>query len=387
MKKSKNLGGLVPRSPTGTDRQRQKQGEGGMTLVELLVAFGVFLILVGLLVSLSMTGLETWQEGEARKDSFDRGRIVLDQITDDLKSTFADNQWYLLDGQPLLHAGFYCDTEGAGQRLRFVRVGHEDLMRPDPDKKLVRPPNEGLYTDLWEVAYLLNPEGKPTGLYRGVRYFNRGAIDATLLEEKPLEDTKSLAWNRTFTLLDSGVLWVGYRFWTKYTNTWDTQYPVKQVSPLLKQQDTKKDAVADKSRVGPHLAWDSSRGRILEFKLFYKQLPPDDPDFAYPEIVQVTVVVESQSMEVSGAKLADAVDENGTTVLLHSARGVPEPPDFVLIGTEWIGYTGKEGSKLTGCRRGVRRTKPAAHALNATVRFGETFVTDVAIPAYREPQR
>ena len=57
MKKSKKLGGLVPRSPTGTDRQRQKQGEGGMTLVELLVAFGVFLILVGLLVSLSMTGL------------------------------------------------------------------------------------------------------------------------------------------------------------------------------------------------------------------------------------------------------------------------------------------------------------------------------------------
>jgi Tfp pilus assembly protein PilW len=69
-----------------------------MTLVELLVAFGVFLILVGLLVSLSMTGLETWQEGEARKDSFDRGRLVLDQISDDLRSTFADTEWHMLDG-------------------------------------------------------------------------------------------------------------------------------------------------------------------------------------------------------------------------------------------------------------------------------------------------
>src|SRR5688572_7774737 len=109
------------RSAAGTDRQRRKRREGGMTLVELLVAFGIFLILVGLLVSLSMTGLETWQEGEARKDSFDRGRLVLDQLADDLRCTFADTQWHVRDGQRLVHAGFYCDTQGAGQRLRFVR--------------------------------------------------------------------------------------------------------------------------------------------------------------------------------------------------------------------------------------------------------------------------
>jgi hypothetical protein len=358
-----------------------------MTLVELLVAFGVFLILVGLLVSLSMTGLETWQEGESRKDAFDRGRLVLDQVSDDLRNLFADTQWHVRDGARLVHAGMYCDTEGAGQRLRFVRVGHEDLMRPDPDKKLVRPPNEGVYTDLWEVAYLLNPEGKPTGLYRGVRYFDRNSLDATLLDQKAIEETKTAAWGRTFTLLDSGVLWIGYRFWTKYTTTWDTQYPVRQAARLIKQQDTKKDSVPDKSRVGPHLAWDSSRGRITDFRIFYKQLPDDDPDFAYPEIIQVTAVVESQSADVSGAKLASSIDEGANTILLSSGRGVPEAPDFVLVGKEWIGYTGKEGQKLTGCRRGMRRTKASSHELNTSVRFGDTFVTDVAIPAYREPQR
>jgi hypothetical protein len=357
-----------------------------MTLVELLVAFGVFLVLVGLLVSLSTTGLETWQEGESRKDLLERGRLVLDQITDDLHNTFADTQWYLLDGQRQVHAGFYCDSEGAGQRLRFVRVGTEDAMRPELDKKVVRARSEGLYTDLWEVAYLLNPEGKPSGLYRGVRYFDRNAMDATILEEKAIEETKTTAWGRTFNLVDSGVLWIGYRFWTKYTTTWDTQYPVKQAPRLMKQQDTKKDAGAA-IRVGPHLTWDSSRGRILEFKLFYKQLAEDDPDFMYPEIVQVTVVVESQAADVVGAKLAEFADENATTIRLHSGRGVPEPPDFVLVDKEWIGYTGKEGTTLTGCRRAMRRTKATKHELNAPVRFGETLVTDVAIPAYREPQR
>jgi hypothetical protein len=358
-----------------------------MTLVELLVAFGVFLILVGMLVGLSTTSLDMWQEGEARKDSYDRGRLVLDQISDDLRNMFADTQWHLLDGRRLVHAGMYCDTKGWGQRLRFVRVGHEDLMRSDPDKKLIRPRNEGYYTDLWEVAFVLNPENQPTGLYRGVRYFDRNAVDATLLEERAIENTKSAAWTRDFHMLDSGVLWIGYKFWTKYTSTWDTNYPVRQGPRLMKQLDTRKDAALDKTRVGPSLTWDSSRGRLTEFPVFYKQLSEDDPDFAYPEIVQVTVVVESQSHEAVGAKLASPVDEAATTVILHSGRGVPEAPDFVLVESEWIGYTGKEGSTLTGCRRGQRRTKSKAHALNAPVRFGDTFTTDVAIPAYREPQR
>jgi type II secretory pathway pseudopilin PulG len=358
-----------------------------MTLIELLVAFGVFLILVGLLVSLSTTGLETWQEGEARKDAFDRARLVLDQVGEDLRNTFADTQWFLTEDRRLLHAGMYCDVDGAGQRLRFVRVGHEDAMWSDPDRRLVRPRNEGLYTDLWEVAYALNPEGRPSGLYRGVRYFDRNDADATLLEGRTIQNTKSPNWNRAFSLVDSGVLWIGYRFWTKYTNTWDAQFPVKQGPRQIKQQDTKKESVDGKGRIGPHQFWDSSRGKITEFRLFYKQLEADDPDFAYPEIVQVTVVVESQSAEVIGAKLAEAIDESATTVLLSSSRGVPEAPDFVLVGKEWISYKGKDGPRLTECVRGVRRSKAAPHALNDTVRFGETFVTDVAIPAYREPQR
>jgi hypothetical protein len=241
-----------------------------------------------------------------------------------------------------------------------------------------------MYTDLWEVAYVLNPENKPTGLYRGVKYFERNAFESSLLGEKAIENTKHPAWDKTFPLLDSGVLWVGFRFWTPYTTTWDTQYPVKQGPKLIKQQDTKKELT---NKIGPHLVWDSSRGRFPSFRLFYKQLRDDDPDFMYPEIVQVTVVVESQAMEMIGAKVTTAVDDNATTIQLHSGRGVPEAPDYVLIEKEWIGYTGKEGTTLTGCRRALRGTKAARHDMNATVRFGETFTTDVAIPAYREPLR
>lgn len=365
---------------------------GGMTLVELLVAFAVFLILVGMLVSLSTRGLETWEEGESRKDAIDRGRRALEQVSNDLRGAFADTQWFVVQGRRQVHAGLYCDEDKRGrQRLRFVCTGDENRMRTDPAMKILRQRGQGAYTDLWEIAYLLDPEDKPPGLYRGVRYFNRATVDGSLLEAKTLEKTDAAAWNQSFTLFDPGVLWIEFRFWTQYTTSWDKANPVKMAPRLMKQQDTRQEKAPDKNRVGPSLVWDSSRGRILNFKLFYKQLPEDDPDFVYPEIVQVLVTVESQSSDLRGAKIAHTVEEGDTEITLHSPRGLPEAsqesPAYVRIGSEWVEYRDKSGAILRQCQRGVRKTLPTRHEVNAEVHFGQTFVTDVPIPAYKEAVR
>jgi hypothetical protein len=58
----------------------------------------------------------------------------------------------------------------------------------------------------------------------------------------------------------------------------------------------------------------------------------------------------------------------------------------VKIGNEWIEYGLKGNSDLGTLKRGVRGTKPAAHVAGAPVLFGETFTTEVRIPAYREAQ-
>jgi hypothetical protein len=363
-----------------------------MTLVELLVAFAVFLILVGMLVSLSTRGLETWEEGESRKDALDRGRRVLEQVSNDLRGLFADTQWFVAQGRPQAHAGLYCDEDKRGrQRLRFVCTGDEYRMRNDPAMKILRQRGQGVYTDLWEIAYLLDPDDHPPGLYRGVRYFNRATVDASLLESRTLERTEVPAWSQAFTLFDPGVLWIEFRFWTQYTTTWDTAHHLKMAPRLMKQVDTHRDREQDKVRVGPSLVWDSSRGRIPSFRLFFKQLPLDDPDFVYPEIVQVNVTVESQSADLRGAKIAQTVEEQDTEIRLHAARGLPEAspesPGYVRIGSEWVEYKDKSGSTLRHCRRGARKTLSARHEVNSEVRFGDTFVTDVPVPAYREAVR
>jgi hypothetical protein len=59
----------------------------------------------------------------------------------------------------------------------------------------------------------------------------------------------------------------------------------------------------------------------------------------------------------------------------------------VRIDAEWIEYSSKNQTELTVRRRGARGTVAQPHAVAARVRFGETFTTDVHVPAYREVVR
>ena len=54
-----------------------------MTLVELLVAFMVFLMMIGALVTLTTRSLSTWMQGETRKEVYDRAQLVLDVVARD----------------------------------------------------------------------------------------------------------------------------------------------------------------------------------------------------------------------------------------------------------------------------------------------------------------
>lgn len=361
--------------------------KAGMTLIELLVAFVVFLMLVSMLVALATSGLRTWESGENRKDIYDRTHSVLRQVSSDLRSTFADPQWFVLDGTRLPHAGMYCDADSRTrvQRLRFVRAGEDRRLRPganDPARDL----GQRYYTDLWEVAYLLDPPGQPKGLYRGLRPFTRG--QTSILDAQVIEAPTSPAWRDAFRLMDPGILWISWKFWTQYTTVWDEKVPLKEARRLLKQVDTKQGELV---KVGPSLVWDSSRSRISSFQPFYRPLDVDDPDFVYPEIVQVLVEVEARASGTESVRLASPLEASSTSLHVSDTRQLPDAdsatPRYLRIGDEWIEYRGKAGSEVAVSRRGARGTTAASHPLGSPVRFGEVFLTDVPIPAYREKVR
>lgn len=397
------------------DRRRGAAARGGMTLLEVLVAFIIFLFMVMALVSLATAGLDTWTAGEERKDQFDRAQRLLDQIGEDLRSAWADDQWHIDAGsRELQHAHFTCDADAnKTPRLRFVRGGSLHRMNVDPAIRIRRPQRDLNYTDLWEVVYVMDGDPEKPKLWRGVRFFDRRTTES-LLNADDIKSTTASFFRQNATVVDTGVLWIGFRFWTSSSSTWalpteDVYACANRVHPGVMTTSApskcpgcgrdmqKMDAQPvrrggnPKEVIGPSLLWDSSRtlseGELGRFVHHRSRKMRDDPDFVYPEIVQVTLVLETQASESRGTRLTETISDTESQIRLDHTRGMADGPNMIKIGAEWIEYAEKSISGVRVKRRGARGTTAAQHEGGARVRFGETFTMDVHVPAYKEASR
>ncbi len=346
----------------------------GMTLVELLVAFMVFVMLISALVSLTTTSLDTWARGEARKDIYDRAQIVLGALAEDLTNLYSENEIYD-DGKKELHPpALACDADAHRRpRLRFVRTGSPRQVRgtrPSGVTTIVAPM---YYGDFWEVAYLMDHDPAKNVLWRGVRWFDR-RTEGTLLRPADTDAASDPLFKAAFRPLETGVLHVEFKFWTQFTTTWDEKARIQKLAPNSKQQS------------GPETRWDSTRRTIRPFHFHRPKADRGNPDFVYPEIVQVTVVLESSVSSEQGARLAEPCDAKASILKLNDTSRLPDAPGMAKIGGEWVEYADKTLHELMSVRRGQRGSVAAEHAAGAVVRSGETFSTDVPIAAYREAQ-
>jgi len=347
---------------------------GGMTLIELLVAFVVLLMLIAALVTLSTRSLEMWTTGEARKDVYDRGQVAIDLISADLRNMYAENEWYT-DGMKALPApALQCDLDKNNRpRIRFVRDGNPAVMRaPVANPPTILPPN--YYGPMWEVAYVLDPDPAKNILYRGIRGFDRRKT-GTLLNPIEYSSATDSVFTNNFTPIEYGILYVGYKFWTQFTTTWDDTVGIREAAKGRSKQSS-----------GPEKRWDSTRREDRSFHFYRKSNDLKDPDFVYPEIIQVSVTVESGSPDLHGVKLGDPFDDRSTYIHLTHTRGLSDPPGLVKIDGEWIEYGEKTTNDLSQLKRGARHSKAASHAVGTPVHFGETFTTEVRIPVFREAQ-
>ncbi len=343
-----------------------------MTLVELLVAFMVLLMLVGALVTLTTSSLETWTAGEARKDVYDRAQIVLDAVASDLRNVYVENELWPEAGTqvqaPLLGSDL---DKNRNPRIRFVRTGNPAVVRVAPTGQPQRIVPPMYYGAFWEVAYVLDPDPAGNVLYRGVRAFDRKTGNNLLKPPAHYSPTDSI-FTASFREVESGVLYMGYRFWTQYTTTWDESAPVRKVSPTSREKS------------GPERIWDSTR--VDRRFYFHRKLDLTNPDFVYPEIVQVTVTIEAGSPGTHGVRLAQGCDERAPVIQLSHTQGLPDAPGMVKVEGEWIEYGTKGTTEIGNLRRAQRQSAAAGHPAGAPVHFGETFTTDVRLNVYREAQ-
>lgn len=382
--------------PMIDDRRQPRRRAGGFTLIEVLVAMGIFVVLGTALVIILRQGLHLWRTGEARKEVHERANFILSYLREDLSSTYSGT-W---GPSPVR---FLCDLEPASQergarrqRLRFVRTRKGESQHPlaslggtviesteffdhfgDVDEARQGTLRAG--GGLEEVIYFLDPDLDDTTLWRGIRS-PPGGIDSFL------DPAMDRAWNIEDRCreLATGVLYIEFRFWTQYTNTWDESfYP--RLFPHKEDE-----------RSGPALLWDSTRGLFVPgagkdppervFEMFVGTGSVGDPsDDIFPRQVMVTLVMETDD----GVVLAENIGPDTTRIPIRGASKIPpDAPPYVRIDQEWIRYDKREKGRLVldeaGGGRGTRWTWPRPHRAGAPVSVGRTFTLIVRIPAFRD---
>ncbi|MBI3096706.1 MAG: prepilin-type N-terminal cleavage/methylation domain-containing protein [Planctomycetes bacterium] len=365
-------------------RSGDRPARGGFTLIEILVAVGVFVLLGAMLVGILSGAMRLWDSGEVRRDTYERAQVVFEQVTRDLANVYADPdpalpqkqtsvgaaglppEAYLAEADPAL--AFHSQPEESGSSWLACTVVEGQALggvyfRIDPADD-----TGTLLRGVWEPntpsAKLVRVEGTkeiplrpavPEALITSPR-----ELASALKRSKFLEGTSSK--------LAAGILHFGLRFWTPTTTTWEAS-----VRPRRNPRPGES--------CGSETRWDSSTRFDRQFYAFDTRARDSDPVTAMvPSLVRLEIVVEPESRRRRGTKIPDDLDTAQKEIRVDSTRDFPEPPNWFKIDDEWFHYTSRTSTSFTVDQRGARGSAPQRHKANARVRYGETFVTVVQIP-------
>lgn len=346
---------------------------GGFTLLELLVAMGIFVLLGAALVSFLRGGVRAWRIAESRREVYERAQVILTQIAADLRSTYTDSRVepdvrfvssYDSSGRPYFQ--FVRTIEGGNRSPFFCEAGLYAMASADYDLRndalehewrILRAPG-----GLMEVSYHMDPDPAKEVLWRAVRSPIGG--DLSLLRRGP-------GGGHPFS---SSVMHLEFLCWSQYTDTWDPAVPLR-IHPVRDE------------RSGPALVWDSRSVRSIGGGAGSGMpgggaaWPEDD---IFPSKVQVVLVLEPRGTEVV-PRLARDLSATATDIPFTGEMGIPDgKTGFVKVGGEWIFYADRGPGVLKKAERGRRRTRASEHDRGTPLRFGTVFRQVVEIPSYRE---
>ena len=399
------------------------------------MALSLLVILGAGLAGLLKQAVSIWSTAEKRGRVYEAGRAILERTAEDLRAA-------AMRGGTVEEGGWvrFLADEGAGgrQRLRFVRATSgetaDSILREGGRALTIRAPaaydgkddageaRSGALqapSGLMEVFYTFDPRPGKRLVWRGVRapiggpdslFIDRNVeegLDAPLATRPaapasaaakaavkddagtnaeaapivdPLLEDERYGLRKVAAPIADSVLFLGFRFWTPSTNTWE------DVPPLLDPKPTQKS--------GPSPWWDSTRG-ILGIKgdrdeFTWRRVPDslEDPaDDVFPERVEITVVISEDAEAILGVRLAEDLAEKAGDLTLTDPIQLPEAAEdrYGLVADEWIEIEGMDGLKLSVARngRGSRWTKAVKHEKGARVETGVTFRRVVEVPGHR----
>jgi len=147
-----------------TTQARQPKRESGFTLLELVVTLTILGFVLVMVLGILRLGITSWERGEAKVDHYQKQRVVLNLLSQQVKSSFP----YKIKAQKA--EGDYIAFLGAQDSLRFVSTFSITAKRP-----------EGLVFVIYRVE-----EGKDSG--KLLKMFEKRVLNKDFMEETPEEE-------------------------------------------------------------------------------------------------------------------------------------------------------------------------------------------------------
>ena len=147
-----------------TTQVRQPKRDSGFTLLELVVTLTILGFVLVMVLGLLRLGITSWERGEAKADHYQKQRIVLNLLSQQVKSSFP----YKIKAQKA--EGDYIGFLGARDSLRFVSTFSITAKRP-----------EGLVFVIYRVE-----EGQDSE--KLLKVFEKRVLNKDFMEETPEEE-------------------------------------------------------------------------------------------------------------------------------------------------------------------------------------------------------
>jgi type II secretory pathway pseudopilin PulG len=361
---------------------RGRVGRRGLTLVELILALGLFAFLMLAVFQILDRSLSLWRRAETRRALLAQAASLSDLLARDLASLDAGSR-----GDLLAEWGAF-DTVGDGAddakwpRLRFVRqASAADVLRLPADAAPAEPRSDGVTAvpraraGLTEVVWLVVPasltdrDARAEGsIWRGERRIADSSTKSLFAPDffgrsnrPPAGATEEVG---------GGILWLGVLFATQ-TSLVHEEW---KLGPDLDCVATSWDAW-NRGRPDPDgHAWNEpgagmpkARGRPL-----------------LPRRIRFEMELERPVDRLRRTRLSDAVEIGESAILVDDPTRVPrEEGACVLVDGEWMRVLSVAGSSVS-VKRGVRGTKAASHAPGALLHYGLRLVREIPVATYRE---
>lgn len=366
--------------------------QAGFTLVELILAMGLFSVLVVGLIQLLDTTTNLWRDVELDRERTEVGTALLTRLEHDLSTLEAGIEgdlwadWTTVDANGDELAGLNLP------RLRFVRrASAREVARlsalieaPEPaegdaavdvDDVDADPSLTGwqrIERGLCEVVWALVPADEQPfrgRLIRAVRLLD-DETKMSLFDPRVFAATGRPV-PGLFEVLSSDVLWMEFAFASQVTQTRaDARW---QVGPRF----------SDGSR-----AWDAwDRGRLdlerSEFNVEPEALPQPDELPNLPRRVRVRFEVESANDRKRRTQLADGIEHDQVVLDVLDGTRLPPVGGYVLVDEEWLEVRSINGDRIN-VLRGQRGTLTQQHAAGTPLYFGWSVEAEVPIGVARE---